>query len=100
MQPPQTPVDDGLHYLAGGDVPGVHFTETTATRMLLVVMGNRYLCYINGVFVGATEDAYAPSSLPTGYAGLFVLDHTAAAVFNDFAVYPAPLPYQPLPGRL
>lgn len=100
LRPPRTPADDGLHYLAGGDVPGVHFMETTATRMLLVVMGNRYLCYINGVFVGAAEDAYAPLSPPTGYAGLFVLDRTAAAVFNDFAVYPAPPPYQPLLGGL
>jgi hypothetical protein len=37
--------------------------------------------------------------LPLGhlsYIGLDVEDNTTIGVFNDFAVYPAPPPYQPL----
>ena len=64
---------------------------------MLVIVGTTYLCYVNGQFVGGGVDSYASASSPrTGYAGLFVRAPSTVAVFNDFAIYPAPSPYQPL----
>ena len=60
-------------------------------------MGATYLAYVNGQLVGSVEDPYiAESPSQTGYAGLYVLSSSKVAVFNDFAIYPVPPPYQPL----
>lgn len=66
-------------------------------RLLLVVRGGEYLYYVNGQFVGRYLET--GSTLPLehyGDPGIFLSDDSTTGVFNDFAIYPAPPPYQPL----
>ncbi len=96
-QPGQGPPEDGWHYLGTGDSAAIHTGAGATNRLMLVIVGTTYLCYVNGQFVGGGVDSYASASSPrTGYAGLFVRAPSTVAVFNDFAIYPAPSPYQPL----
>jgi hypothetical protein len=96
-QPGQGPPDDGWHYLGTGDSAAIHTGAGATNRLLLVIVGTTYLCYVNGQFVGGGVDSYASASSPhSGYAGLFVRAPSTVDVFNDFAIYPAPPPYQPL----
>ena len=96
-QPGQGPPDDGWHYLGIGDSAAIHTGAGATNRLMLVIVGTTYLCYVNGQFVGGGVDSYASASSPhSGYAGLFVRAPSTVAVFNDFAIYPAPPPYQPL----
>jgi hypothetical protein len=97
-QPEQGLPDGGWDYLVAGEQNVAIHTGVGATnRLLLVVIGATYLAYVNGQLVGSVEDPYAAESpSQTGYAGLYVLTSSTMAVFNDFAIYPAPPPYQPL----
>lgn len=99
-QPGQGLPDDGWHSLGGSDDTAIHPGIGATNRLLLVVIGQYYLCYVNGQFVGGVKDAYHDASPPhPGYAGLYVSAPSTVAVFNDFAIYPVPPPHQPLfPG--
>lgn len=96
-QPGHKNPDDNWRYLDGGDSAAIHRGSNATNRLLLVLRGKEYLCYINGQFIARDADStVTPSSPRVGYAGLFVNDDTTTGVFNDFAVYAAPPPYQPL----
>jgi hypothetical protein len=87
------------HDLASGDNNDhnvVHTGANAVNRLLLVLRGNEYLLYINGEIVTHATDATPPPAGHLSYIGLDVEDNTTIGVFNDFAVYPAPPPYQPL----
>ena len=90
--------DGGWDYLVADEQNVAIHTGVGATnRLLLVVIGTHIYAYVNGQLVGSVEDPYAAASRATsGYAGLYVLTSSTMAVFNDFAIYPAPPPYQPL----
>jgi hypothetical protein len=89
--------DDNWQYLDGGNSSAIHTGANATNRLLLVLRRTEYLCYINGQFVGRDVDSTViPSSPKFGYPGLYVNDDTTTGVFNDFAIYPAPPPYQPL----
>jgi hypothetical protein len=97
-QPEATNSDDVYHFLEIGHVSAIHAGLGATNRLMLVVVGRTYLCYINGQLVGGAVDSSPKASPPhPGYVGLYVLGDSVA-VFNDFAVYPAPPPYTPLPG--
>jgi hypothetical protein len=86
---------DNWKYLDGGDSNAIHRGPNAVNHLLLVVRSNEYQCYINGHIVGRDIDSsMSPSTY--GYAGLYINDLSTTAVFNDFAVFPAPPPYQPL----
>ncbi len=91
--------DDNWSFLDGGNDSAIHRGENAANRLMLVLRGTEYLCYINGRFVARVVDSTLTSSSPTfGDAGVYIND-AVTGVFNDFTVYPAPSPYQPLlPG--
>ncbi len=96
-QPGHSNPDDNWNYLDGGGSDAIHEGDNASNRLLLVLRGAEYLCYINGQFVARDVDStVTPSSPKFGYPGLFVNDDTTTGVFNDFAVYDLPPPYQPL----
>ncbi len=89
--------DDGWRLLTLSSASAaIHTGVGVPNRLMLVVVGAMYYAYANGQFLGSVYDPYAAPPAPhSGYAGLFALGFTAAT-FNDFAVYPAPPPFQPL----
>jgi len=99
-QPGHSNVDDNWRYLDGGDDAGIHRGENVANRLMLVLRGNEYLCYINGQFVARVLDStLTPSSPKSGYVGVYIND-AVTGIFDNFALYTAPPPYQPLLGGL
>ncbi len=95
-QPGHSDSNDNWNYLDGGDSAAIHEGDNASNRLLLVLRGTEYLCYINGQFVARDVDSTVTSSSPKfGYPGVFVNDDTTTGVFNDFAVYDLPPPYQP-----
>lgn len=99
-QPGHSHVDDNWRYLEGGDDAGIHRGQNVANRLMLVLRGNEYLCYINGQFVARVVDStLTPSSPKSGYVGVYIND-AVTGIFDNFALYPAPPPYQPLLGGL
>lgn len=99
-QPGHSNIDDNWRYLDGGYDAGIHQGENVANRLMLVLRGNEYLCYINGQFVARVLDStLTPSSPKSGYVGVYIND-AVTGIFDNFALYPAPQPYQPLLGRL
>jgi hypothetical protein len=97
FQPGHSNPDDNWNYLDGGDSDAIHEGANASNRLLLVLRGREYLCYINGQFVARDVDStVTPSSPMFGYPGLFINDDATTGVFNDFAVYDLPPPYQPL----
>ena len=97
-QPEQGLPDGGWDYLVAGEQnAAIHTGDGATNRLMLVVTGATYLAYVNGQLLGSVEDPYAAESpSQTGYPGLYVLSSSTTGVFNDFAIYPAPPPYQPL----
>ncbi len=97
-QPGHRNSDDNWQYLDGGNSSAIHTGANATNRLLLVLRGTEYLCYINGQFVGRDVDTtVTPSSPKFGYPGLYVNDDATTGVFNDFAdLSIAPPPYQPL----
>lgn len=96
-QPGHNNSDDNWRYLDGGDSAAIHTGADAVNRLLLVLRGTEYLCYVNNQFVGRHVDTTVISSSPrSGFTGLIINDDMTVGVFNDFTVYPAPAPYQPL----
>lgn len=96
-QPGHKNPDDNWNFLDGGNSSAIQTSAGAANRLLLVVRGTEYLCYINGQLVGRDVDSTVTRSSPRfGSSGLFLNDNTTVGVFNDFAIYEAPPPYQPL----
>lgn len=60
-------------------------------RLLVVMRGGRYECYVNGTFVEfySDDDNVTPRS---GHMGVFSNEGALEAVFKDFKVYPVPAP--------
>jgi hypothetical protein len=74
----------------------IHVGIGVPNRLMLVVIGTMCYAYANGQLLGSVHDPYAfPPAPQSGYVGLQVLTF-APITFNDFAIYPAPPPYQPL----
>lgn len=74
----------------------IHTGIGVPNRLMLVVIGTMCYAYANGQLLGSVHDPYAfPPASQSGYVGLQVLTF-APITFNDFAIYPAPSPYQPL----
>lgn|GEM_PF-1583164 len=98
IQPPRDSNDDGWRYLTLDNTSAaIHTGVGVPNRLMLVVVGAMYYAYAyaNGQFLGSIYDPYAlPPAPQSGYVGLWALATTAT--FNDFAIYPAPPPYQPL----
>lgn len=91
--------EDDWHYAGGGNDNGTRVINTgadAANRLLLVVRHGEYLGYINGQLVAISDGVSASAGDHLSYIGLDVEDNTTIGVFNDFAIYPAPPPYQPL----
>ncbi len=96
-QPGHADDSDNWSYIDSGDSAAIHKGDNASNRLLLVLRGSEYLCYINGQFLAREVDStVTPSSPKYGYPGLFVNDDTTTGVFNDFAVYDLPPAYQPL----
>ena len=91
--------EDDWHYAGGGNDNGTHVIQSGAeavNRLLLVVRHGEYLGFINGQLVAISDGVGASAGDHLSYVGLDVEDNTTTGVFNDFAIYPAPPPYQPL----
>lgn len=74
----------------GGDASSaIHTGPRASNRLLVVVRGADYLCYVNDQFVGALRDD-ADHAPRFGRVGVFVRGPAAAGAFTDFAIYPAP----------
>ncbi|HKW20757.1 MAG TPA: hypothetical protein VJO13_05235 [Ktedonobacterales bacterium] len=74
----------------------IHTGIGVPNHLMLVVIGTMCYAYANGQLLGSVHDPYAfPPAPQSGYMGLQVLTF-APITFNDFAIYPAPPPYQPL----
>jgi hypothetical protein len=91
--------EDDWHYDGGGNdnsTNTIHTGANAVNRLLLVMRHGQYLGYINDQLVAISDISGATTSGHLSYIGLDVEDNTTTGVFNDFAVYPAPPPYQPL----
>lgn len=90
--------EDNWHY-DGGSNTGIHAIHTgtnAVNRLLLVVRHGEYLCYVNDQLIAIDGVSDASTKGHLSYIGLDVEDNTTIGVFNNFAIYPAPSPYQPL----
>ena len=56
-QPGHRNSDDNWQYLDGGSSSAIHTGANATNRLLLVLRGTEYLCYINGQFVGRDVDS-------------------------------------------
>jgi hypothetical protein len=95
-QPPRDSNDDAWRLLTLDKTSAaIHTGIGVPNRLMLVVVGAMYYAYANGQLLGSVYDPYAAPPAPhSGYAGLW--EQGTTATFNDFAIYPAPPPYQPL----
>ncbi len=57
-----------------------------ANRLLVIMRGSQYFCYVNDQFVGVVWD----DALRAGQVGVSSKDDRTVGAFTDFAVYPAP----------
>jgi hypothetical protein len=80
--------------IASGRSDAIHPGAGEQNRLLVIISGARYLCYVNDQFVGVFQDD--GPALPQGRMGVFVNESTTEGVFSTFAVYPAPVT-DPLP---
>jgi hypothetical protein len=55
-----------------------------SNKLLVIMRGEEYACYINGRFVGKAFDSLIESGSP----GVVSYDNSTVAAFSDFAVYP------------
>jgi hypothetical protein len=74
--------------IAYGQSDAIHPGVGEQNRLLIIISGARYLCYVNGQFLGVVQDD-GPAQ-PQGRMGVFVNESTTEGVFSDFAVYPPP----------
>jgi len=80
--------------IAGGSSDAIHLGAGEQNRLLVILHGARYLCYVNDQFVGVFQDD--GPALYQGRMGVFVNESTTEGVFTDFVAYPAPVT-DPLP---
>ncbi len=87
--------DDNWTFLAGDDSSAIHTGPEATNRLLVVIHGSKYLCYINGLLVGTEGDEGLPQ---TGHMGVYLNDNSTEGIFNDFTIYAVPEPpASPLP---
>lgn len=77
--------------LDDGSSRSIHAEAGAANHLLVIMAGDRYLCYINGSLVMSYDDN-GHVTPRTGHVGLYLNDGAVEGVFNDFTVYPAPPP--------
>ncbi len=78
-------------YLDDGHSNAIHMGSGAVNRLLVVMRGGQYLCYVNGQFVDSYYDDKHETP-QSGHMGVFLNDGTLEGVFSNFTVYPAPLP--------
>lgn len=72
-------------FLAGGTHdPAIHWGFGD-NRLLIVMRGSQYICFINDRLVAVTSDG----ALSSGQAGLWLDNNTVIGRYTNFAVYPA-----------
>lgn len=79
--------DDNWHDIDSAPSDAIHTGDGATNRLLVVLRGTSFLCYINGTFVGAVNDDASPRS---GSMGVFVNDSSTEGIFSTFDVYTAP----------
>jgi hypothetical protein len=70
-----------------GESEAIHQGIGVQNRLLVIINGARYLCYVNNQFLGVFQDD--GPALYQGRMGVFVNESTTEGVFSDFTVYPA-----------
>ncbi len=76
------------HFFAGGASASINTDDGAPNRLLLIMRGRLYLCYVNGTYLGSYFDELS-DTLGSGAAGVFNNDGGTDAAFSDFAVFPA-----------
>jgi hypothetical protein len=79
--------DDHWRSIADGTGEAIHRGEGAENRLLVIMQGDRLLCYVNDHFVGSYTDEGAPQS---GHMGVYSNVSDVEGVYSDFTVYPAP----------
>jgi hypothetical protein len=74
--------------LSYGQSDAIHWGVGEQNRLIVMLHGARYLCYVNDQFVGVVQDD--GPALPQGRMGVFVNESTTEGMFSDFTVYPTP----------
>ncbi len=80
--------DDNWSTIAGSDDDrAVHSGEGATNRLLVIIRGNRFTCFVNDQLVGS----FAVSSVPVvGHMGVYSNASDVEGVYTNFVVYPAP----------
>jgi hypothetical protein len=80
--------DDNWSYIAGNDDDqAVHSGEGVTNRLMVIIRGNRFTCFVNDHLVGS----FAVSGVPVaGHMGVYSNASDVEGVYSNFTVYPAP----------
>ncbi|HEU5440421.1 MAG TPA: hypothetical protein VFU88_14105 [Ktedonobacterales bacterium] len=70
-----------------GRSSAIHTGLNAANRLLVVMRGSHFLCFINDTFIGSYQ---IPSAELGGQVGMYIDDSLEIGAFNDFRVYPLP----------
>ncbi|MGZ6387929.1 MAG: hypothetical protein ACXWQZ_01555 [Ktedonobacterales bacterium] len=77
--------------LGDGHSDAIRTGSGAENRLLVLMHGGRYTCYINGRFVETYNDE-SNETPRSGHMGVFLNDGATEGVFTDFTMYPAPPP--------
>ncbi len=83
--------DDNWTDLDFGYSRAIRTAPGAANDLLVIMNGDRYICYINGTVVQTYDDS-THAAPGTGHVGLYVNDGATEGVFTNFTVYPTPPP--------
>ncbi|HLZ20500.1 MAG TPA: hypothetical protein VKQ30_00035 [Ktedonobacterales bacterium] len=74
-------------FIDDGYSSAIHPGMDAINRVAVLMHGNDFILYVNGVFLRVETDSSAPTS---GTAGVYVANDMPGGQFADFAVYPLP----------
>ncbi len=77
--------------IVSGQNPAIHTGNEATNRLLVLMRGSQYICYVNDQLVGVFYNS-APQTNATvqdSHIALWLPDHTAVGSFSDFTIYPA-----------
>ena len=80
--------DDNWSTIAGNeDDRAVHSGEGATNRLLVIIRGNRFTCFVNDHLVGSFDVSGVPVA---GHMGVYSNASDMEGVYTNYVVYPAP----------